>query len=166
MYWILIVMGFIVAIVLAVVVGGLATPRDHVASRSRTYPVSAARLWEVVRDVASYATWREDMIDVEMVTGEAPAVQWREISSGGTMTFGIISEEPPAQFVARVMDDDLTWGGTWTWNISPTTNGATLTLTEHGFIKNPIYRFVRAHFIGFDKSLEQYLRALDVRLRA
>lgn len=165
MYWILMVMGLLVAIVAALIVGGLATPREHVASRSRTYRTSPETLWQIVRDVASYASWREDMIDVQMVTGEEPAVQWREISSGGSVTFGIIEEQPPTRFVARVMDDDLPWGGTWSWSIVPTAEGATLTITEHGFVNNPIFRFIGTHFMGFTKSIDQYLRALEVRVR-
>jgi hypothetical protein len=167
MFWILMVMGLLVAIVLALVVGGLVTPREHVATRSQTYRATPAQVWAAVRDVASYASWREDMIDVEMVqgSGDAPAVQWREISSGGTVTFGITEEEPPVRMVARVLDDDLPWGGTWTWEVSPAPEGARLTITERGYVNNPIFRFIGTHFIGFNKTIDSYLRALGTHLK-
>lgn len=167
MFWILMVMGFIVAIVLALVVGGLVTPREHVAIRSRTYGATTDQVWNAVRDVGNYAAWREDMIDSELVhgTGDAPLVQWREISTGGTVTFGIIEESPPTHMVARVLDDDLPWGGTWTWEVAPAADGARLTITENGFVGNPVFRFIGTHFIGFEKTIDSYLRALDVHLR-
>lgn len=167
MYWILVVMGLIVAIVAAMIVGGLVTPREHVATRQRLYRASPERVWTAIRDVERYAEWREDMIDVELVAGREgePAAQWREISSGGTVTFGILSDEPPVRMTARVMDDDLAWGGTWTWDVSPAPDGATLTITERGHVDNPIFRFIGTHFIGFTGSLDKYLRALDVHLR-
>ena len=166
MFWILMVMALIVAIVLALVVGGLVTPREHEATRSRVYTASTDQVWNAVRDVANYAAWREDMIDSELVqgSGDAPHVQWREISSGGTVTFGIVEELPPTRMVARVLDEDLPWGGTWTWEVSPAANGARLTITERGYVNNPIFRFIGTHFIGFNKTIDSYLRALDTHL--
>ena len=80
------------------------------------------------------------------------------------MTFGIIEEDPPARMVARVLDEDLPWGGTWTWEVSPAANGARLTITERGYVNNPIFRFIGTHFIGFNKTIDSYLRALDTHL--
>ena len=167
MFWILMVMGFIVACVLALIVGGLVTPREHVATRSRTYRATPEQVWNAVRDVGAYAEWREDMIASELLqgSGNEPAVQWREISTGGTVTFGIIEEVAPVRMVARVLDDDLPWGGTWTWEISADGDGARLTITEHGFVGNPVFRFIGTHFIGFNKTIDSYLRALGTHLR-
>ena len=163
MYWILVVMGFFVAVAAALIVGGLATPREHTAIRSRRYSASPEHVWAIVRDVGNYASWREDMIDSELVAAATnePQVQWREITSGGSVTFGIVDEQPPVRMTARVMDEDLSWNGTWTWEVKPVDGGAMLTITERGNVGNPIFRFIGTHFIGFTREIDRYLRGVE-----
>ena len=161
MYWILLVMGFMVAIVAALVIGGLATPRAHAASRSTTFRASPEQVWAVIRDVGAYHTWRDDMIDVEVV---ASGSQWREITSSGSVLFGIVEDQPQQRLVARILDEDLPWGGTWTWELHGVDNATRLTITEDGYVNNPIFRFIGTHFIGFTGTIDKYLRALARRL--
>jgi uncharacterized protein YndB with AHSA1/START domain len=164
MYWILMVMGLIVAVVGAVLVGGLVTPREHVATRSMVYAAKPETVWSVIRDFANYDKWREDMIEAEVITGGDPPVQWREVSSGGSILFGVIEEHAPHRMVARILDEDLPWGGTWTWEVTPAANGTKVTITEHGYVNNPIFRFIGTHFIKFTGTIDKYLRALGSRL--
>lgn len=164
MLWILFVMGTIVAIVVAVIVGGLATPRDHTAGRSIVVPGTPDRVWSVARGVEHYADWRHELEDVAVVTDDPNQIRWREISTRGSLTFGITTDEPPHRFVARILDEDLPFSGEWVWELTTEGDDTRVTITERGRISNPVFRFLRAYVLGHTRSIDSYLRALATHL--
>jgi uncharacterized protein YndB with AHSA1/START domain len=163
-YWILLLMGLVAALVAAMLVGGLATPRHHVVARTAHLRTSADRVWHAVHDVANYERWRDDMIEVEVVSVTGAALSWREVTSAGSVLFGALEVEPPVRLVAQVLDDDLPWGGTWTWEVMPENGGTRLTITERAHVNNPITRFIGTHFVGFTGRIDRYIRALALHL--
>jgi hypothetical protein len=163
MYWILFIMAAIAAVVVAVVVGGLATPKAHIASRSILIRAPQQTVWTNVRDVAQYAEWRLELESVELVDPELPGVRWREISTNGSVTFGSTEDIAPTRFTAVVLDDDLPWTGSWSWDLNAEGDATRVTVTERGEVANPIFRFIGTHFIGFTKTMDRYLKALAVR---
>ena len=160
MYWILFVMGAIVAVVLAILVGGLVTPRKHVASRTITLRATQDRVWSAVRDVARYGDWRHELEDASVVDTVQPQLRWRETSTRGSVTFGVTVDEPPHRFAARILDDDLPYSGEWTWQIDADGDDTRVTITERGEVGNPIFRFIGAHLIGYTRSIDTYLTGL------
>ena len=160
MYWILFVMGAMVAVVFAILVGGLVTPRKHVASRSISLRAAPELVWSTVHDVARYAEWRHEIEDSSVVDTEQPQLRWRETSTRGSVTFGVVVDEPPHRLTARILDDDLPSAGEWTWQVVAAADGTRVTITERGEIGNPIVRFFGAHFIGYTRSIDMYLKAL------
>ena len=50
MYWILFVMGLIASIVIAMIAGGLATPRAHTVSKSALLSAPVDEVWHTIRD--------------------------------------------------------------------------------------------------------------------
>jgi len=160
MYWILFVMGAIVAVVLAVLVGGLVTPRTHVASRAITLRATPELVWSTVRDVARYGDWRNELEDASVVDTEQPQLRWRETSTRGSVTFGVTVDEPPHRLAARILDDDLPYSGEWTWQVDAAGENTHVTITERGDVGNPIFRFIGAHLIGYTRSIDTYLKAL------
>ncbi len=159
MYWILFVMGALVSLVLAVIVGGFATPRKHVAARSVTVRAAPETVWALVRNVGSYAEWRPE-IQSSLVDGE----EWQEFTPRRTLRFGVAESEAPRRFVARILDDDLPFTGEWTWECTPHADGTRVTLTERGDIGNPISRFVAAHMTGYTSSIDAALGALAIKV--
>jgi hypothetical protein len=67
---------------------------------------------------------------------------------------------PPRRLVARIAGDNLPFGGTWTFEITPEGDGAKLRITERGWVSNPIFRFVSRLVLGYTSNLEMYLRSL------
>jgi hypothetical protein len=63
-----------------------------------------------------------------------------------------------------VVDDGLPFGGTWTWELAPAGGGTRLTITEAGFIRNPIFRLMSRLFFPPTGTMEKYLRALAAEL--
>lgn len=160
MYWILFVMGAIVAVVFAILVGGLVTPRSHIASREITLRATPDVVWSTIHDVASYGDWRHELEDVSVVDSEQPQLRWRETTTRGSVTFGVTVDEPPRRFGARILDDDLPYSGEWTWQLDADGDGTRLTITERGDVGNPVFRFIGAHLIGYTRSIDTYLKGL------
>lgn len=160
MYWILFVMGAIAAVVVAVIVGGLATPRDHAVARAVVLNAPLADVWSTVRNVARYHEWRHELEHAELVDTEQPQPRWRETSTRGSVTFGITRDEAPHTLAARILDEDLPFSGEWTWSLRAEGNGTRVTITELGSVPNPVFRFIAAHFMGYTRSLDTYLTAL------
>ncbi|MBL0173216.1 MAG: SRPBCC family protein [Gemmatimonadaceae bacterium] len=156
-------MSAMVAVVLALVVGGLATPRHHTVSRSMTLPVASEVVWAAIRDVARYGEWRQELEDADLVDTDQPQVRWRETTTRGSITFGVVHEEAPHRMVARILDDDLPFTGEWTWQLAPAGNSTRVSITERGSVGNPVFRFISAHFLGHTKSIDRYLRSLAQR---
>ncbi len=164
MYWILFVMAAIVAVVLSVLVGGLVTPRAHVATRTIVLRAAPALVWATVRDVERYNEWRHEIEDASVVDPEQPQVRWRETTTSGSVTFGVTVDEPPHRFAARILDEDLPYSGEWAWHVTPEGDGTRVTITERGEVSNLLFRFVGAHFIGYTKSIDGYLKGLALRV--
>jgi hypothetical protein len=163
-FWILFVMGAIAAVVIALIAGGLATPRDHAVARTIVLRHDRDTVWSTVRNFDAYAEWRDELEHAEVVDTDQAQVRWRETSTRGSVTFGVTGEQAPERLSARILDDDLPFTGEWTWTLVVDDAGTRVTITERGSVPNPAFRFIAAHFMGYTKSLDRYLRGLAQRL--
>lgn len=160
MYWILFVMAAIAAVIVAVIVGGLVTPRDHAVARTVRVPAAPGDVWHTVRNVGAYSDWRHEIEHAEVIDADQPQVRWRETSTRGSVSFGVTREDAPHTMSARILDDDLPFTGEWTWHVAADGTGTRVAITERGSVSNPVFRFIGAHFIGYTKSIDAYLSAL------
>ena len=135
MYWILFVMAAIAAVVIALVIGGLATPREHVVARTMVVPVTPDALWSAVRD----------------------SVQ------RGSMSFTVRTEDAPRLMVADRLDDNMQPAGTWTWSMEADGSTTRITITQRGSVENPISRFIST-YAGHARPIDRYLRELAGQL--
>jgi hypothetical protein len=164
MYWILFVMGTVVALVVAVLIGGLVTPRAHVASRMLTLTAAPEVVWALVRDVSRHAEWRSGLRASEIVDTDQPQLRWLETTTRGSMTFGVVRDEAPHLFAARILDDDLPFSGEWTWEVTPLPDGTRLCITERGAIDHVLFRFLAAHVFGYHRTIDDFLESVAKRL--
>jgi uncharacterized protein YndB with AHSA1/START domain len=168
MRWILIVVVVLVVAAAAVAVVGALLPRDHVASTSADIAARPEDVWRTITDVEQFPTWRAvTRVDVlEPIGGKR---HWREVSRFGPITFESVEERAPQRFVSRIVDTDQGFGGTWTWEIAPAPapapDGARsrVTITERGWVGNPLFRFMSRFVFGHHATQEEYLRALGRR---
>ncbi|HEU5217629.1 MAG TPA: hypothetical protein VFU23_03170, partial [Gemmatimonadales bacterium] len=56
-----------------------------------------------------------------------------------------------------------TFGGVWTYQIAPVPGGATVTVTEDGYVNNPLFRTMMK-VMGVHKTIDGYLTALGKKL--
>jgi uncharacterized protein YndB with AHSA1/START domain len=157
--WAAAVIGVLVVTILVV---GYSLPVAHVASRSATLGQPPDRVLAVLADVENFPHWRSGVRAVEVLAWE-PRVRWREYD-GDTITFERVEIRPPERLVTRIADPDLPFGGTWTFELAAEGQGTRLTVTEHGEVYNPLYRFMSRFVFGQAATLEEFLADLERRL--
>ena len=75
-----------------------------------------------------------------------------------------LAQQPPRKQVLKIVDDGQPFGGTWTWQLEPNGSGTRLAITEAGFVKNPMFRFMGAMFWSPTDTIRDYLKALAAHL--
>jgi len=146
-------------IVLIVVIGAL-LPRDHVATRIVRYRQPPAAIWKAITDVDAMPSWREGLKSVEHLPDSNGLPAHLEITSNGKIPFETTEMTPPQKLVTRIADPKLPFGGTWTYEIVPVADGATLRITERGYVTNPFFRFMSKFVFGQTSTMETYLKSL------
>ena len=165
MRYVYIIAGSLVGLIVIIAIIGALLPRDHVASMTTTVPASPEQVWAVLTDVASFPTWRGDVKKVEVMS--ANPLSWREYTSNGTLTMAAESVEPPRRMIGRIQDKDQPFGGAWEYDVAPSGPNATrVTITERGWVSNPIFRFVSKYVMGHYSTMDSYLRALGRKFGA
>lgn len=163
MRWALWIAGGIAVLILAVALVGLMLPRDHVASRSTTLKASPEAVWAALTDTKAFPAWRDDVKSVEALPSVNGKRAWKETGKSGSISYVAEEERPPSRLVARITNDDLPFGGAWTYDLAPSGTGTRLTITEKGWVSNPIFRFVSRFVIGQTATMDSFLRALGKR---
>lgn len=161
MRWALIVVGALIGLVALCAVIGLMLPRDHVATMTTVIPAPPDSVWKTITDVGAYPTWRADLQTVEVLS-QTP-LAWREHGKQGALSFRAEDVGPPQRMVARITDQDQPFGGAWEYQLAADAGNAAhtrVTITERGWVSNPIFRFVSRFIIGHYSSIDGYLRAL------
>jgi uncharacterized protein YndB with AHSA1/START domain len=162
MKWILLSLGFLVLVVAAIALIGLLLPRDHIASTTTTVMAPGESVWQTLVDVGEYPRWRPEVRSVDVLSSEG-ALRWREHTNDGAITFERSEEQLPRLLVARIADETLPYGGTWTYELTPEAQGTRVTITERGYVTNPLFRFMARFIFGHHRTQEDFLRALGRR---
>ncbi|MBV9763307.1 MAG: SRPBCC family protein [Acidobacteriaceae bacterium] len=157
MRWLIYAGIFAGAVILIVVLVGLALPRAHVISRHASYRQSPAAVYALI---AGPQNWRPDVAKWEEIPNPGGRKRWKEYSGHRAVTFEETIAEEPRQYQTKIADKNLPFGGSWTWNITPTETGCDVRITEAGEVYNPIFRFVGRFIIGYDRTITDYLNAL------
>jgi len=164
MKWFWIAAGAFAVLVLAMFVVGWLLPEKHHASRQATFRASPETLWALITEVDAFPSWRSDVKTVQRLPDRDGRPVWVEEGSSGRITLAVERSDAPRLLVLRIADPDLPFGGTWTYEIRPSTNGSTLTITEDGEIYNPLFRVMSRFVFGYESTMAAYLKAADTRL--
>jgi len=130
MRWVVIGIAGLAAVVALVALIGASLPRNHVASRSLTLRRAPAEIWPVIMQATA--------------------------ASG--VPVDVVESDPPRRQVTKVKETEKAFGGTWTIAITPMAGGSTVTITEDGWIGNPIFRFVSRYVIGHHATMDGLLK--------
>lgn len=142
MYWILVIMAAIAAVLIALVVGGLVTPADYRVVRRIRLARGAHDVRALLADITAYEQWAPSPTTIERTAA---------------------TETDPDAIALRVTDDDTKAQLQWEWGIESDaedrTHSCSVTLTERGRVGNPVIRFFTA-LRGHGGNAERTLRAL------
>jgi uncharacterized protein YndB with AHSA1/START domain len=162
--WLLAAAALFVTIFLAMTFIGRALPSRHVATSSITVNQPVDSVWSAIRDFAGYPTWWPHVVTLNRTPDTPGREVWSQRDKyGDELPLEVVEEEPPRRLVTRIGADDLPFGGTWTYELSASVEGCTVTLTEDGEIDNPLFRFMARFVFGHHGTLESYLKALGRR---
>jgi uncharacterized protein YndB with AHSA1/START domain len=163
MRWVLLIAGLLVLAILVVCVIGYMLPQSHVASASARFAAAPDSIWMSLTDVPAFPKWRPGVSRVELLPDENGQRGWRELGKHDAVTYRVVESVPARRLVTRIADQNLPYGGSWTYELAPDGSGTRLTITERGEVYNPIFRFVSRFIMGYTATMEGMLRALGTR---
>jgi hypothetical protein len=156
MKFLLIVMATLVALLLLVIIIGMLLPKTHTASRSAVFKTTPEQLFALIDGPQ---TWRSNVKKYERVSCR----QWRETDNHGTIImYEAVERDPPTLLKTRIVTGNLPYSGTWTLNLEPGDGLTVLRITEQGEVYNPAFRFVSRFVIGHTRTIDNYIRDLEV----
>ena len=120
---------------------GFFLPVGHEASRSTEFTKPSDVVWSLIADPNSYRGW------------------W----NGADVKSVVVESVPPSRLVTRIVGETQ-FGGTWTFQITPTTSGSMLTITERGEIYNVVFRALAKYAFGYTATMDSFLEAARKRL--
>lgn len=154
----------IAALIIVVVAIGYSLPVRHRASGEATVKASPEAVFMLITGVEAFPTWRSGLKSTELLAPLGGKKRFREVLGDGTITYVIESVEPNRRLVTRIDDKSLPFGGSWTYEVVPATEGrTTLRIVEDGEVYNPVFRFVSRFVMGHDGTIKKYLAAVERR---
>jgi uncharacterized protein YndB with AHSA1/START domain len=125
-------------------------------------------VWKVVRDFGGITAWWPEMKESVRLPDRDGHEVWRQKLSGFDMPIVIRESTPPRRLVTEIgADAGAAFGGMWTYELAPApardSVGTRISVTEAGWIGNPIFRFLSRFVFGYYGSLDAYLKALGKR---
>ena len=153
-----IVLGVIIFAIAAVVVVGALLPKSHTASRTAIIKATPEQVFALI---SGPQDWRTDLKEYKFFDESGRHMQRDTDKHGQTITYEIVQSQPPALRKTTIADKNLPFGGSWTWNIQPESDGCAVTITEDGEVYNPVFRFVSRFIMGHTRTIDNYLAMLE-----
>ncbi|MGD0737294.1 MAG: SRPBCC family protein [Terracidiphilus sp.] len=154
---VLIIAGVLVLVVLCVVVIGAMLPKRHVASRSAVFKAGPERLFALI---AGSQDWRPDVKSCELLAQDGKQFQRETSKHNETILYELLNSRPPLSIERRIATENLPYGGTWTFVLTPENGGTRVRIMEDGEVYNPIFRFVSKFILGQTATQDAYLKAM------
>jgi uncharacterized protein YndB with AHSA1/START domain len=161
-------LGVLVAIPVGMTLVGLFLPSVFTATRSVTLPSPPEETFALIADVPGQAAWRKGIERIEPAggAGDGAGATWREVYQGGrSMTLETTASDPPRRLVRTIVAAEGPFRGAWEFTVSGAPGGGSeLTVTERGEIGNPLVRFASRYMFGREAYLDLYLAEVRARL--
>jgi len=164
MKWVLIVVGGLVGLVALTALIGAFVSRDHRATSTISLRQPPDSVWKVIRNLGDITSWWPAMQTVERLPDRDGHEVWRQKMSGFDVPIIVLESAPPRRLVTQIDPTaDGAFGGTWSYELASDGTGTRISVTEAGWISNPIFRFMSRFLFGYYGSLDKYLKALGSR---
>ena len=163
MKWVLIILGAVIGLVALMALIGALVAREHRATSTVTLRQPPDSVWKVVRDLGGVPAWWPEIKESVRQTDKKGQEVWRQKMSGWDVPLIVIESAPPRRLVTQIdTSAGGAFGGTWTYELVPDAGGGgtKISVTEAGWIGNPIFRFLSRFLFGYYGTLDGYLKAL------
>jgi hypothetical protein len=143
---------------------GAKQPVNHSVSVTGVVNAPQQKVFSLITDVAHGSLWRPTVKSVTVLQKDHDRDHWVEhLDHGQFMTFLAMRTDSPVRRDVMLDDPKASYGGTWTYELAPgpQPDMTTLKITETGFIKPPMYRFIMKHVIGMTHNLAQYMHDIQ-----
>lgn len=143
---------------------GSRLPVEHTASVHGVIAASPEKVFARITDVAAAPRWRPAVKAVTLLPEQDGKDHWVEdLGHGQTMTFLATRTQVPSYREVLLDAPGAAYGGTWTYRLiaGPAANTTSLEITETGYIRPPVYRFVMAYVFGPTRNLDMYMKNLQ-----
>ena len=132
-------------------------PAHQTHTRTTTLKQTPDAVFALLTDLPNFPKWNRNMVKIEML----PPIDGKEATRQtfkGNMEMTIITTEslPPKHLVRSMGDIGGPFEGSWIYDISPTSNGSEIILTEQATMKNPFFRLMTKIF-GPTKYMDEHL---------
>jgi len=161
--WPWIAVAILAAVLFALTLLGSLLPSRHVARASITLNQPPDSVWAVIRDFEAYPTWWTRLTAMTRIPGRSTETWAQRDKYGDEIPIEVVESQPARRLVTRIADEDLPYGGTWTYELTASVDGTTLTITEDGEVHNPIFRLMSRFVFGHYATLDAFLQALGRR---
>lgn len=142
---------------------GTRLPVGHTATRSIVVPAPPESVFATITDFANAPSWRSSVDRVDQVPSEGGKVRFSEVSGRDILSLRVDTVVPPTRLVTTIIGEGLEFGGSWAYAVTPEGDGTRVTITEHGEVYNPFFRFMSRYVLGHTMTLDSYLKALGAR---
>jgi hypothetical protein len=123
--------------VVAIMAGvGVILPREHTAGRTLTLHHTPQQAWAALMDA----------------------------TSASDVPVDVLESDAPRRHVTRVKPSETMFGGTWTMTITPQQAGATVNITEEGWVQQPVFRFISRYILGHHATMDGILKQVAAKL--
>lgn len=160
------ILGALAGFVALVAITGFFLPREHHVSRSlKLVKTPPDVVWAAISNHAEDPTWRGDVAATTRLTDAHGHAVWQDqFKNGQRMSYETVESIPNQKLVRLIVDSGGPFGGTWTYSLKPEGAGTRITITEDGWVSNPIFKVVGKFIIGYHSTLETCLKNLAAKL--
>lgn len=153
MKWLLIILGVIACLIIIVVIIGYSLPVKHVATVQMEVKAAPEAVWQRLINYKDYPLWRKDVKSVTPVS----EAEWIETDKhNNKLPLKITTATAPHRLVTQINSKGLPFGGSWEFTLQPGNNGTLITITEHGEVYNPVFRFISRYLMGHTSTIRKY----------
>ena len=85
---------------------------------------------------------------------------WVEHNSFGKLPMYLEASDAPSRFVTRIIDEEMPFGGSWTYELRDVEGATEVRITEDGVVYNPIFRFMSRFIMGHHGTMDGFLKNL------
>lgn len=163
------ILAVLVVLAALVYMVGWLLPVSHTAQVTREFEAARADVFAAVTRVGDYPSWRRNVREVEILSGDGEPLAWREYyTDNGPITFAELERADSTRFASRIVDANLPFGGQWTYLLEEAGGAGgprtRLTIVEDGQVYNPLFRFVSRFVMGHTATMEAYMKDLEEHL--